>query len=492
MKQNKTKTILRLISILFALILIFTGTLSVAAESIKDVPYTTYTYWDINGNKTAVKTKATHDPIKSFDGFELGVGAFSDLQHLYVYNNTLYVLDSGNGRIVMLDKDYKPTGEIKNLSFNGEKIDFTGAKGVFVDGSGIYICDTVNERVLYIKNGKINKIITRPQDTTIPKTFSFTPSRLVRDNSGYLYLLCEGSYYGMMVFSKDLEFFGFYGANNVKATFSGAIKDLITSIFETEEKHSASAKTLPFSLIDLCLDKGGFITAINGEIAGQMRRFGFDGTNTLTIDSEFNSSSSDSYNFADSPVMFRDKTNVWSVYYESKFKAIATDSEGYYYLVDDTHGRIFVYDNKCNVISVFGGGRQKGNQLGTFVAPSSVAVLGEDLLVGDFSTNEITVLKRTDYGETIMTAQTLTIGSKYEEAKPYWEEILSQDKGCQLAYKGLAKAALKQKDYSLAMSYAKEGMDREIYAEAFEVVRNQFISDNFLIISLMVILLVVY
>ena len=43
------------------------------------------------------------------------------------------------------------------------------------------------------------------------------------------------------------EFFGFFGANNVKTTFASAIKDAITSLFNTEEKHSASIKALPFS-----------------------------------------------------------------------------------------------------------------------------------------------------------------------------------------------------------------------------------------------------
>ena len=490
MKQNKTKTILRLISILFALILIFTGTLSVAAESIDDVPYTTYTYWEGYGNKTAVETKATYTPKETIEGNLLGIGAFSKLQHMFTFGEYLYVLDSGNGRIIKFDKNFKVVEQIKGFIYKGENIDFTGAKGIFVDDSGIYIADTENKRVLCIKNGKIVRIITKPEDTTVPETFDFAPVKLVRDSSGYIYLLCEGSYYGMMVFSKDLEFFGFFGANNVTTSLSGAIKDLITSLFETEKKHNSSVKKLPFTLLDICIDADGFITTLNGESSGQIRRFGLAGTNTLQKNSFFKSESSDSFNFADYPMAFVNMLSKYRNYVVSRFCALAASDDGYYYAVDGTHGRIFMYDNMCNVISVFGGGKQKGNQLGSFVSPSSVCVFGDDLLVSDFATGKITVFSITQYGELLKKANSLTIKSHYGQAKPYWEKINAQDKNCQLAYRGLAKAALKEKDYNTAMSLAKTGLDRETYSLAFEKVRNDFISNNFWWIAIAIVAMV--
>ena len=56
--------------------------------------------------------------------------------------------------------------------------------------------------------------------------------------------------------------------------------------------------------------------------------------------------------------------------------------------------------------------------------------------------------------------------------------------------RGLAKAALKEKDYKAAMKYAKTGLDRETYAEAFAEVRDKFISDNFWWISVLAVALV--
>ena len=136
------------------------------------------------------------------------------------------MLDSGNGRIVVLDENYTVKQQITDLTYQGETINFTGAKGLFADDSGLYIADTLNKRLLCTKNGEIFKIITKPEDATVPETFDFAPTKLVRDSNGYIYLLCQGSYYGMMVFSDTYEFFGFFGANNVTTSFSNAIKSI--------------------------------------------------------------------------------------------------------------------------------------------------------------------------------------------------------------------------------------------------------------------------
>ncbi len=484
--MKSKKTISRLLSLILSAAFIFGGAITVKAESIEDIPYTTYTYWEGYANKTAVKTKATHKTAGIIEGNLLGIGEFTELQHLACFNGLLYVLDSGNGRIVILDENYKVKEQISNLSYKGEKISFTGAKGLFVDESGLYIADTLNKRLLCTKNGEIFKIITKPEDASVPETFDFAPTKLVRDSNGYIYLLCQGSYYGMMVFSDTYEFFGFFGANNVTTSFSNAIKNFITSLFETEEKHNASVKQLPFSLIDICIDSEGFVSGLTGNTSGQIRRFGLSGTNILVKNSAFSSNTSNGFNFADYPVAFTNMLSKYRTSLKSAFCALTADQNGYYYAVDGTHGRIFIYDVACNVISVFGGGKQKGEQAGTFVSPSSICVFGDDLLVSDFSTGKITRFNITEYGKMLMTAESLTVKSKYEDAKPYWEQINAEDKNCQLAYRGLAKAALKEKDYKTALAYAKTGLDRETYALAFTEVRDKFISDNFWWISLLV------
>lgn len=464
--------------------------LPASAEKLTDVPYTTYTYWEGYGSKRAVEIKATHTVSHILEGGDFGIGAFSELQHTFTYNGNLYVLDSGNGRIVILDSDYNFVDQLTEFTYEEETISIKGAKGLFIDESGLYIADTANKRILCTRDGAVFRIIERPEDTAVPETFDFAPSRLVKDSSGYLYVLCEGSYYGIMVFSENFEFFGFFGANNVETSFTGAIKSFVQGLFETEEKHNASVKQLPYSLLDICIDSEGFITGITDSVTGQIRRFGLTGTNILKKNENFSTFSADSYNFADNPISFKDENSKYDIYLTSKFNSIAADDKGYYYAIDGTHCRIFIYDTKSNVISVFGGGKQSGRQAGTFISPSSISVFGDDVIVTDFSSGKITVFSPTEYGKTYMTANLLTSHSDYVEAKPYWELINAQDRNNQLAWRGLAKAALKEKDYSLALEYSKAGLDRKTYSQAYQKVRDQFISDNFWWISIAALALV--
>jgi len=84
-----------------------------------------------------------------------------------------------------------------------------------------------------------------------------------------------------------------------------------------------------------------------------------------------------------------------------------------------------------------------------------------------------------EYEAALKQADSLTIDCHYAEAKPYWEQVFAQDQNCQLAYKGLAKAALEEGDYSKAMELSKLAYDRVTYSKAFEQVRDQFIYENF-------------
>ena len=456
------------------------GSIPASAESVDDVPYTNYTYWENGGTKIPVATKAVFQAFDTLTGEECGIGSFKELQYMSVYDDILYVLDSANGRIVQFDSSYNVVGQIESFTHGDEVLTFQGAKGMFVDETGLYVADTVGKRVLCTQNGEVFQVIEKPADTAVSGTFNFAPTRLIRDRSGYYYVLCEGSYYGMMVFTEKYEFCGFFGANSVTSSLGAALTDFISGLFETEEKHAASVQALPYTMLDVCIDADGFITTINDEKwSGQIRRYGLSGTNILKKSSGFSYVSTNSFNFADNPPVYRDVTSTYGTYIYCAYNAITCDRDGFYYVVDGARGRIYVYDTDVNLLSVFGGGLNNGTQLGTFISPSAITVYGDDLLVSDFSTGKITVFRLTDYGKLLKQADSLTVDCQYTEAKPYWEQVFAQDRNCQLAYKGLAKAALEEGDYKKAMELSEQAFDQVTYAKAFEQVRDQFIHDNF-------------
>ena len=279
--MRKLLYIIRLLTV--AVLIAGIAVVNVSAEEISNVPYTNYTYWKGYFNKTAVPTKAVYEAVKKLDASNPGVGAFNEVNHLYSDGEFLYIMDSGNGRILKLDRDYRATEIITSVTYNGENLEFKGAKGLFIKDGELFLADTENKRVLCVKNGEVFKIIEKPESTAIPADYSFAPTRIIRDDNNYLYVLCDGSYYGAMVFDDKYNFVGFFGANNVKTTVFGAIKNMVTSLFETEEKHNASVQMLPYQIKDMCIDSSGFICAVNGEEAGQIRRLGTDGSNILKV-----------------------------------------------------------------------------------------------------------------------------------------------------------------------------------------------------------------
>lgn len=60
-----------------------------------------------------------------------------------------------------------------------------------------------------------------------------------------------------------MNFWGFMAASTVQNSAADAIADWLESLFETEEKHSASIQALPFQLVDVAMDPDGFIITLS-------------------------------------------------------------------------------------------------------------------------------------------------------------------------------------------------------------------------------------
>lgn len=476
------------------LVSVLVSSLSASAESIKyeEVPYPNYTYWTGYSNKKAIKTKALFNPLLAEDISVLGDSEKMELQYLCTDNEgNINILDSGNGFVYIFDKEYNYLKTLDGIDYNGKKLGFIGAKGIYYDSENtLYICDTENKRIICKSKDSKVRIIENIKNKVIPSDFVFSPIRVTKDKNGFLYILCEGSYYGLLVLSAEDEFLGFFGANKVTATVLDAVTEWITSIFETKEKHEASVKKLPYQMTDITVSTSGFVCAATTELNGQIRMFAPTGSNILRAKNHFELVDGDNYNFADYPNTFVQATSTWGVSISQKFVGMTSDNDGYIYALDSTQGRIYMYDEYCNLLSVFGGGIGTGEQLGTFFTPSSITASGDDLIVLDFINKNFTVFRINDFGKQMKTAQSLTNKGEYAQSKPYWESILSLDKNCQLAYIGLAKAEYDEGDYKAAMEYSKTGLDRKTYAQSYKYVRNNFITENFKWMILILVIIV--
>ena len=169
---------------------------------------------------------------------------------------------------------------------------------------------------------------------------------------------------------------------------------------------------------------------------------------------------------------------------------ITVDNEGAVTLLDSSNGRLFQYDEGCNLLAVFGG---IGYQQGLFERAVSIESDSENnLLVVDATKNSITVMEQTFYGKMIRSANYLYNQGLYQESIEPWNEVLRMNANYTQAYAGLGKAYISLGEYEKAMEYFKLGEDKEGYAEAKAALRDDKVRQNFgLIAGIVIVALVV-
>lgn len=468
------------ISVLLGLVLtvFFSGTVS--AETAQDAATASYSYWLGYNEKTQVYTKPLYDVETVLYGEDFGYDDFSKPSDVFcTEQGDLYIVESGTSRLTVLDSALNLKNSITEfIDSENNSYDFFGANGVFVDGDGIiYIADTLNARILMGDlNGRLLECRELPESTLIPEDFIYQPTKVVVDNKGFMYVISSGSVYGALCFTRDGDFQGFYGSNTVTADVATALKSIWNNFFATDEQLQGQVQKIPYQFTDICLDSADFAYTVTGTTdltdtnqVGQIRCLNPKGKNILKVKQTEKYSDTDSFNFGDTEVADQ---STGSGYRLLNFVSLDVDSNGFMYALDSTYGRIYLYDKECNLLCAFAGGMGEGEKQGTFVTPNSIAVCGDRIFVSDDSQNSITVFKLNSYGALLKEADSLYLNGNYSESKDLWLQVNAEDPNCQLAYHGLAKAYLIEKDYDNALFYAEQGLDYLTYNQAFGQVRN--------------------
>lgn len=501
MKTKKISGLLMKVLVCVMAIAMFLPVISASAVSEKtdELGYDTYTYWyNFTGkNREAVYSKPMYEVQQVVSGANLGCGDGSKISDVHTAKDgKTYVLDSGTSRVIILDENYQSEHVITYVyDKNGDEYTFKDARGIFVDDdSNVYIADTVNRRVIKCTSeGLLIRMYLLPESHLIPTDFNYQPDKVAVDNKGFVYILSVGSFYGAILYSPEDEFLGFYGANDVAATFTQALKTLWNRLFMNNAKRSGMTSSLPYSFSDLWVDDMGFVyTATGGAetTTGQVKRLNPGGSNILT--------GSEALNFADEGGGANARVQ--------SLLGIAVDNQGFMHVLDSQYGRVMIYDDNCTMISAFGGdgdGDKVDQQKGIFLNAGAIAYNRntDSVIVSDWKANNVTVFNITEYGALVKRAQAETIVGNYEAAFEDWKAVLEQDRNCQLAYAGLAKAyyvrgqsaedeETASQNFHKAIELAEQGYDRETYSLAFGSIRTELIRDNFTIIMIGAIVLV--
>jgi len=456
------------------------------------VPYENYTYWlDTNAkdSRKEVYSKPMYQVKTVLDASTVGTKAFGQLSDVCIdRNGNIYLLDGGGSRIIILDSKYSLIKEINSLNLDGDSVSFEGAQGIFVRSDDlIYLCDTENARVFLTDiNGDVSQVLSKPDSPLIPEDFRFRPLEAKNDSEGHVYILSAGSYYGALLYAPDGQFISFYGANAVNPGITQVFSNIWNRIFINTAKKSASARALPFCIVDVCIDRDDFVYTATGNTTDNSR---IEQIKKLNPGDGVNIQKSGSINFTDQNINITTNTTKEKGFSQD-ICSLDVDQDGFIYCLDSTYGRVFLYNRDCRLLSAFGGGMGEGRQAGTFTMANSMALSGSDVLVCDSTKNTITIFEITAFGSMVKQGGVLTQNGKYIESREIWESVLAQDRNCQLAYSGMARAYLAEENYTEALSFSKQAFDRETYSQAFSELQGSFLSDHFLLLFVGIVVLI--
>jgi len=423
-----------------------------------------YDYWGLE-----YESPDAYQPMSYTDGAALGTKALKSPQSMFVRENTMYVVDSGNNRILELavtDGKLSLTREITEFTGETEVLTFNAPQDVYVAENGdMYITDQANYRILHLnKDLELVKEMLKPDNPLIDQENPFEPNKIVVDRSGRMFVLAKNVNKGVMQFEEDGNFVGFIGASEVVFDMAQYIKKM----FSTKEQRDQMVDFVPTEYNNLFIDSKSFIyctteTFDDPETGKPIRKLNSLGGDILIRNGGW------------VPAGDWDWSDEAGMNGPSRIVDITAMEDETYYVVDRIRGRLFGYDEQGHLLYAFGG---PGNQLGYFTYPISIEHVGTDLYVLDMVTGGITRFARTDFGHLIHNALDEYDDGNYVESAEYWEEVLAMNGNYELAYIGIGRSYLRQQDYKTAMEYFEVMHDKDNYSRAWKYYRKDWIENN--------------
>ena len=443
----------------FCLLVVLCMTMLPVDAAAADLPYDSYNYdyWE-----NVVFTPAPYVPNGAISGVSLQIGDFSNPQDFCVApDGDLYIADTGNNRIVVVDKEtLSVTNIITEFLRDGVTETFHMPYGVCVSpNEQLYIADRENMRIVVLElDGTFVKTIQDPTSDVLDEGFVFKPLKVTVDYADRVYCIAQNMFQGIMVFESEGNFTGFFGTINVQLS----LWDKFWKRIATKEERKNQQLYIATEFTGTDIDEHGFIYATNIDETGlqAVRRLNPRGEDVIKKGENENVGGD----------LWIDGSGTYAGV--SQITDIVYREDGIYSLLDRKRGRVFTYDHEGNLLYIFGG---LGTQEGTFATPIAIEQWGDQLMVLDASRGEIYLFTATEYGSLINEAVGLRYDGDESQAVYLWQRVLELDENNELANTGIGKAYLSAGDNLTAMKYLKLGMNREYYSVAFKRYRNELL-----------------
>lgn len=459
----------KIIIFILSLVLMVFDTVPAYASNSSDDTYT-YDYWGM-----ATKSVPAFELTRTINEKSLGI-AIQGFNDVCTSKDRIFLIDTVESRLEVLDRDFNLITSVKLIrnedkkivtdSVTGNQLVLTNPEGVWYHepNNEIYIADTGASRIIVLDGDGyyLKRIIKRP-DNMIGST-QFNPSKIVVDQANKIYFVVQSGFEGIVELNESGSFSRYFGVNKPVVDFW----DYFWKSVSSDTQKSKMAKTYAPSFNNIDLDDEGFIYATTIDSAAQemVFRLNPNGENVLRQAGAL-------------PVigdLMDGMTNL-----QSAFVDIAVNDYGVYALLDQSKGRIFLYDFDGNLINIFA---SSGDLKGDFKAPSAITWFGDKLIATDKTLRCAYVYEMTDFGRAALGATKHYYAGEWEEAAGLAKEAIRLNANYDLAYVNLGKYYLMKDEYKTAMHYFNLGNDRSFYSKAYNGYRNIWVRDHFIWILL--------
>ncbi len=474
------RKVIKIISVVFCLLTILTATVS--AE--------TYTY-SIDG--TQLYSPDAYIANSQFNAKNMGIeGGLSDsLSDLFVdEKENIYIVDSGNSSVIVIDKFFKFKYTIKSfINSNGIEDSLSGCRGCFVTDKYIYVADTNNNRiVIFDLDGNYVRHLEEPNSDIFEDDAFYQPIALAVDATGRIYVVSGSTYQGIMALNSDGEFEAFVGAQ--AASYSAF--EIFWRQFQTAAQRARSKKIISSEYNNITIDSKGFIyvttstidesnqiASIQNKTAtySPVKKIGAGGDDVLGRNGFFGPGGE---------VQINSNSLKSDIVGASVIVDVALGPAESWSIIDQKRSKVYTYDQYGQLLFIFG---DKGSMLGNNQKMSAITYKGNDMLILDTESKNITLYTRTDYGDTIITALQNEIDRNYDAAVEDYRNILQRNSNFDAAYIGIGKAFYRQGKYSEAMDMFKIAYETSNYSNAFNMQRQQWANKYFIFIPIVIVVL---
>ncbi len=402
-------------------------------------PYKTYT---VDGYGSVTETQTAYLPYGTINKIgEEQLKAPTDFTILS--DGTMYLLDSGNKRVLISDVEGNYYGSF------GEDI-LNGPRGIYVTEDRIcYVADRDARKVwVFDENGTLIRSYGRPQEPLYGDTLDFLPLKVVANSSGTIYVICESNTNGIVQISpaEGGTFLGYFGTNATNAN----LWTILWRSLLTDTARAKMVSNLPATPDNMAIDEKGLIyTVTRGEEYNSLKRLNIAGSNMIEPDS-----------------------------YDDVPAAVAVGNHDNVYVLSQ-QGYIYEYNNEGELLFVFSGSDDGQQRMGLSVKAEAIQVASDDkIYVLDSDKRQILIFEPTEFTNHLHQALYLFSKGLYKESQEPLLEVLRMNNLFDYANMAMGRTLYKEGDYEAALEYAKLAKDFDGYSDAFWEIRNDWLKKN--------------